>query len=155
MIRDNVVTMSRKDRFIKGILQYLQYSVIGISCGIIDIGSLNLFLLLWPTDNSVLLAIFNSISYGLAVLNSYIWNSRITFRKQAQKDYLQVVLFIIQAIISLGISDLSLVVAVHGFETFPILPSWFIYNASKGLSMFLSATSSFFFMKFMVFRKRK
>lgn len=155
MIPNSAVVMSIKDRFTKGILQYAQYSVIGISCGIIDIGSLNLFLILWPTHNSSLLATFNSIAYGLAVLNSYIWNSRFTFRKQARKSYRQMGLFIAQALVSLAISDLVLVFAVDGFNHFFILPNWFVYNASKGLSMFLSSTSSFFFMKFLVFRKIK
>ncbi|HET7577787.1 MAG TPA: GtrA family protein [Bacillales bacterium] len=155
MIPNSAVTLSFKDRVIKGILQYCQYSVIGASCGLIDIGSLNLFLYLWPTESDALLALFNSIAYGLAVLNSYIWNSRITFRKGARKDYRQVGLFILQALISLVISDLVFVLAIHGFREFSLFPNWMIHNASKGLSMFLSSTSSFFFMKFLVFRRKK
>lgn len=75
-----------KQKLLRGMFQYGQYSIIGISCGIIDIGTLNLLLFLWPTDQEIWLALFNTIAYSLAVFNSYIWNSRITFRHGHEKS---------------------------------------------------------------------
>lgn len=144
-----------KNRLLHGLLQYFQYSAIGISCGVIDIGSLNLFLFLWPTDQSLLLTVYNSVAYGLAVLNSYIWNSRLTFRAGTEKGYRQKILFIIQAGVSLLISNVVLLLAVDGLEWLPFLPLWLVHNTAKGISMFCSATASFFFMKFVVFRRRQ
>ncbi|HET7627101.1 MAG TPA: GtrA family protein [Bacillales bacterium] len=145
----------RKKRWIRAVLQYGQYSIIGISCGLIDLGSLNLFLVLWPTDDAVLLALFNTIAYGLAVLNSYIWNSRYTFRSGARHSRAQMVYFVLQALLALGVSNLVFILGVWTLEAFEGVPEWMIHNTAKGLSMFCSATTSFFLMKFVVFRKRK
>lgn len=154
-MKSSGVEMALKNRLVKGITQYAQYSVIGISCGVIDIGSLNLFLFLWPTDQTFLLALFNSIAYGLAVLNSYIWNSRLTFRKGTEKGYRQKAFFVIQAGLSLIISNVTLLLAVDALNWLSFFPLWFVYNAAKGISMFCSSTSSFFFMKFLVFREKE
>ncbi|EIM06934.1 hypothetical protein A1A1_08199 [Planococcus antarcticus DSM 14505] len=53
-------------------VQPLQFTAIGISNAAIDIGSLNLPLLLHPTDHGVLLVLSNTIAYCLAMGNSYL-----------------------------------------------------------------------------------
>ncbi|HEU5138610.1 MAG TPA: GtrA family protein [Bacillales bacterium] len=148
-----VMIVSLKERFRKGLFQYGQFSIIGVTSGILDLGSLNLLLFLFPTEDPVFLTLFNTIAYSLAVLNSYIWNAKYTFREGKERGYRQKLIFVAQAGVSLIISDVSFVLAIDLFHWFS-LPSWIEYNASKGASMFLSATSSFFFMKFFVFRKR-
>lgn len=138
----------------KGLIQYFKYSVVGLSCGAIDLGVLNGLLYFFPTRNGVMLAVFNTIAYSLAVLNSYIWNSRFTFQESSNHSYKQFFAFIAQAIISLVISNLVFVGGVALLSMFAFVPRWLINNIAKLTSMFCSSTSSFFFNKFFVFRSK-
>jgi putative flippase GtrA len=139
---------------VKGFIQYLKFGAVGLTSGVLDLGSLNLLLLIWPTSNHVLLVVFNTFAYALAVLNSYIWNSRYTFREGHANTHRQKVAFIVQAIISLFISDGVLYVGTYFLSTTNLFPKLVVYNIAKLLSMFLSSVASFFFMKFFVFRKK-
>jgi putative flippase GtrA len=122
--------------------------------GIIDLAALNLLLWIWPTTTAAGLFIINSIAYFLAVLNSYFWNSRLTFRVDAFLTSREKIKFVLQAAVSLIISNgvFLLFVPVFGRLT---LPLWVDQNASKGLSMAISSISSFFFMKYFVFVRRE
>ncbi|HET6871406.1 MAG TPA: GtrA family protein [Sporolactobacillaceae bacterium] len=139
---------------IRGFIQYIKFGAVGLTSGALDLGSLNLLLFIWPTSNHVLLVIFNTFAYDLAVLNSYIWNSRYTFKEGNSNSHGQKVAFILQAIISLFISDGVLYVGTSLLTTTHWFPKLVVYNIAKLLSMFLSSLASFFFMKFFVFRKK-
>ncbi|WP_240377392.1 GtrA family protein [Bacillus piscicola] len=138
----------------KGPFQFLQFSIIGIANAGVDIGTLNLLLLLFPTDDRVVLVVFNTIAYSLAVANSYFWNASITFRHTVEKSGRQRLLFILQGIVSLGVSNLVFLGLADILQLFPI-PRWFRYNLAKGIAMFLSFTASFFMIKYFVFKKKK
>lgn len=138
----------------KGPLELLQFSVIGISNALIDIGALNLLLLLFYTDEKGMLILYNTLAYILAVVNSYFWNASITFKRSAKGSNRQRLYFIIQAIISLGINNLVFILSNGLLENFGV-PNWLRYNIAKGLAMFLSFVASFFMIKYFVFRKSK
>ncbi|QDP41023.1 GtrA family protein [Radiobacillus deserti] len=136
--------------------QVLQFSFIGLTNAIVDLASLNLFLWIWPTEEAGLLLLFNTISYTLAIINSYFWNAKYTFGHHAKTDTREISLFIIQAIIALGISNavfigLMWVFHLPGMMYFPLFIE---SNISKAMAMILSSTTSFFLMKFFVFRNR-
>jgi putative flippase GtrA len=135
-------------------LQFLQFSIIGLVNAGIDIGTLNLLLLLFPTDDQYLLVLYNTIAYILAVSNSYYWNAKITFRYTAEGNYWQRFTFIFQALVSLGISNLIFIVGSY-FLGYTGIPSWFTYNLAKGLAMGLSSFTSFLMIKFIVFNEFK
>ncbi|UFT98268.1 GtrA family protein [Radiobacillus kanasensis] len=137
--------------------QVLQFSFIGLSNAVVDLASLNLLLWLWPTEETGLLLLFNTISYTLAIINSYFWNAKYTFGHHSKTDTREVSLFIVQAIIALGVSNavfIGLMWMFHlpGMMYFPLFVE---SNISKAAAMFLSSTTSFFLMKFLVFRKKK
>lgn len=67
-----------------GPFQFLQFGVIGIGNALIDIGTLNLLLILFYTEDRMMLTIYNSISYTLAIANSYFWNANITFNRTSK-----------------------------------------------------------------------
>ncbi|MFC2947108.1 GtrA family protein [Virgibacillus sediminis] len=138
----------------KGPFQFLQFSMIGFSNAAIDIGTLNLLLILFQTDERGWLIAFNTIAYTLAVANSYFWNASFTFRRSAKGSGRQRILFIVQGAVSLGVNNLMFLV----FNEILIwigLPSWLLYNISKGIAMAMSFTASFFMMKYVVFRDAK
>ncbi|MDC3417899.1 GtrA family protein [Aquibacillus salsiterrae] len=137
--------------------QVLQFGFIGASNAVVDILSLNILLLIWPTKGTGMLLTFNTISYILAIINSYIWNTKFTFSHRATSDTREMFLFIIQASIALVISNLVFIGAFQLLEVQPLLPipSFINQNIAKGLAMFLSSTASFLLMRYLVFRKRE
>ncbi|WP_026701317.1 GtrA family protein [Salibacterium aidingense] len=142
--------MAKKEKT-KGPFQFMQFSVIGLANAGVDIGTLNLLLLLFPTDERGLLALFNTIAYSLAVANSYFWNVLITFRNSAEGSNRQRLMFILQGIVSLGVNNLVFLGANQLFEWVG-MHRWLRYNIAKGCAMFLSFTSSFFMIKYFVFK---
>ncbi|RKQ33527.1 GtrA family protein [Oceanobacillus halophilus] len=136
------------------VIQVLQFSLIGGLNALIDIGSLNLLLLFWPTENSLFLLLFNTIAYLLAITNSYIWNSNWTFRKTSSKNRKEAVYFLIQALASLIISN---IVFVGGAFLLAILaiPTIAEQNIAKGSAMIISSAASFIFMRYFVFKKHR
>jgi len=138
----------------RGTIQYTQFSLIGIINGAIDLGALNLLLLTWPTHDEWSLFGYNSFAYILAVLSSYFWNSRLTFRNNVFFTKREKGLFVFQAAISLFISNGVFLLFIYWFQ-FISMPLWMIHNGAKGISMFLSSNSSFFLMKYLVFKKNR
>ncbi|WP_164669889.1 GtrA family protein [Virgibacillus doumboii] len=141
----------KKQKRKSGPFQFMQFSVIGFANAAIDIGTLNLLLLLFHTDERAMLLLYNTIAYTLAVANSYFWNASITFKKSAESSNRQRILFIVQGVVSLGINNLVFISANTLMEVIGI-PNWLRYNVAKGLAMFLSFVASFFMVKYFVFR---
>lgn len=131
--------------------QTLQFTIIGLSNAAVDIGSLNLLLLLHPTNHNLTLTIFNTIAYCLAVSNSYIWNSMITFRHTARGSSKQRFGFFLQGLFSLLINNGVFLLFNFLFQLIG-MPTWIRHNSAKALAMFASFTASFFMMKYFVFK---
>lgn len=133
---------------------FMKFTIIGAINSIIDLTSLNLLLFLFPTENSIILMLFNTIAYTLAMINSYFWNANWTFHQHATKSRREFLYFIIQAIISLIINT---IVFVSGAFLLRILavPTIYEQNIAKGLAMLISGIASFTFMRVIVFRKRR
>ncbi|WP_270180703.1 GtrA family protein [Alkalihalobacillus sp. CinArs1] len=140
----------------KGSKQVISFSAIGIMNALVDIGALNLLMLLFPTDDRIQLIFYNTIAYTLAITNSYFWNAKLTFPSKAIHDRKQVILFLIQAVIALGVSNLVFYGALFLFDLkWLSFPNYIERNIAKGLAMFLSSASSFFMMKHIVFPRTK
>ena len=73
-------------------VKYAQFSLVGVSNALVDLGVLNL-LLLAPTRDPELLVGFNIVALVLTNANSYLWNTLWTFRHQARHDAKQVSMF--------------------------------------------------------------
>lgn len=135
----------------RGPLQFLQFGVIGFANAGIDIGTLNLLLILFHTDDRMMLLLYNTIAYTLAIVNSYYWNASITFKRSAKGNNRQRILFIVQGLISLGVSNLVFL-GVNELLQLTSVPNWLRYNIAKGMAMFLSFLASFFMIKYFVFK---
>lgn len=149
--RGDVMEKSNKSR---APIQTLQFTIIGISNAAVDIGSLNLLLLLHPTNHSSTLTLFNTIAYCLAVGNSYFWNSRITFRREAKGSSRQRFAFFMQGLFSLFINNATFL-ALNWLFQFISMPVWVRYNIAKGLAMLASFSASFFMIKYLVFKNKE
>lgn len=134
-------------------IQTMQFTIIGLSNAAVDIGSLNLLLLLHPTNQNLTLTTFNTIAYCLAVSNSYLWNSMITFRHTARGNSKQRFGFFLQALFSLLINNGVFLLFNFLFQ-FIGMPAWIRHNSAKAVAMFASFTASFFMMKYFVFKEQ-
>ena len=136
-------------------MKYAQFSLVGVSNALVDVGVLNLFLLFWPTRSPELLVVYNIVALGLANANSYLWNTLWTFRDQARHDARQVSLFTAQGLLNVGVSNLLLWLTAHGLRAYTELSPLVSGNAAKGVSMVAASTMSFLFLRFFVFKRKK
>ena len=134
---------------------YAKFSVVGLTNGIVDYGTLNLLLLLFPTREPNHLAAYNLVALVLANTNSYFWNTRWTFRNRARHDYRQKAMFAAQALLNVGVSSAVLWLAARLLFTYAALPSIVVGNLAKVLSSVVATSLSFLILRCLVFRDIK
>lgn len=143
-----------KQRKLSTAHQYLRFCLVGLSNAVVDLGALNLLLLLYPTHSDLTLLLYNTIAVMLAILNSYLWNTRWTFHDQATRSRRERTLFIGQALLNIVINNIVLY-----FMT-DLLPSqtgeWSVFtaNLSKLAAMVAASTISFLLLRSIVYRPR-
>jgi putative flippase GtrA len=135
--------------------RFSKFSVVGLSNATIDIGVLNLFLWLEPTREVSLLVLYNGVALVLANLNSYLWNTLWTFRTRAEHDARQIVLFALQALVNIGISNGLFWALVHPIVAHTDVPTYLAGNVAKLISVTVASTVSFFIMRYVVFSRRR
>ncbi|OEH92730.1 GtrA family protein [Bacillus solimangrovi] len=145
--------MHKNNREWNNKLQFVQFGIIGISNALVDIVTLNVLLWMYTGKSYFVLIVINTISYCMAILNSYYWNSKFTFKHFATYSAKEKVAFTIQAVVSLFISNGVFFVAILVFE-YTSFALFFEKNLAKGLAMLLSSLASYFFMKKWVFELR-
>lgn len=135
------------------IAQYLHFSLVGLSNAVVDLGILNLLMLVHPTDDSLILVVDNTIAVAAAILNSYIWNSRWTFRKAATGSPRERALFMAQGILNVVVNDLVLLGMTAVLEPREDLNYLLLSNAAKLVAMLTASTLSFILLRTIVFRR--
>jgi len=134
--------------------QYLRFCMVGVSNAVVDLGALNLLLLLYPTTSDLTLLLYNTVAVMLAILNSYLWNTRWTFHEQATRSRRERTLFVAQAILNIAINNVVL------FFMTDLLPSqrgeWSIFtaNLAKLAAMVAASTISFLLLRSVVYRPK-
>jgi len=133
-------------------IKYAQFTLVGVSNMLVDLGVFNLFLFLISTRSPALLVSYNVAALVLANANSYLWNTLWTFRRQARHDARQVSMFGVQAAFNVGMSNLLLWGLAHGLLAYTALPSQISGNVAKVASMVAASTVSFVLLRHFVFR---
>ena len=144
-----------KAKLKRGGKRFSKFSLVGLSNAAIDIGVLNLFLWLEPTREVSLLVLYNGVALVLANLNSYIWNTLWTFRGRADHDVRQIVLFALQVLVNIGISNGLFWALVHPIIVHTEVPTYLAGNVAKIISVTVASTISFFIMRYVVFSRRR
>ncbi len=139
----------------RGSIRFSKFSVVGLSNAAVDIGVLNLFLWLQPTREVYLLVIFNGIALVLANANSYVWNTLWTFRGRAEHDLRQGVLFALQALINIGVSNTLFWALIHPLIVNTEIPTYLVGNVAKIASVLVASTISFFILRYVVFSRKR
>ena len=138
-----------------GSKRFSKFSIVGLSNAAIDIGVLNLLLWLEPTREVSLLVLYNGAALILANLNSYLWNTFWTFRGRAEHDKRQIVLFALQAIVNVAISNGLFWALVHPIVAHTDVSMYLAGNVAKIISVTVASTISFFIMRYVVFSRRR
>jgi membrane protein DedA with SNARE-associated domain/putative flippase GtrA len=136
-------------------IKYAQFSLVGISNAAVDLGVMNLLLLVHPTRSPELLVLYSFAALALANANSYLWNTLWTFKHHARHDAKQVGAFGVQTLLGIGLSSLVLWVVAHGLVAYADFPPLVGGNIAKVCSMVVGSTTNFLLLHFLVFRPEK
>jgi membrane protein DedA with SNARE-associated domain/membrane-associated phospholipid phosphatase len=134
-------------------IKYAQFSLVGISNAMVDLGVWNLLLLIYRTRSPEILVLYNLVALALTNGNSYLWNTLWTFRDHARHDAKQVGAFGLQAAVGIGVSTIVLWLVAHGLVAYANFPPLIGGNVAKLSSMVVGSTTSFLLLRFFIFRR--
>lgn len=135
------------------ILQVAKFGVVGVLNTLIDAGMLNLLSAWSGIYGGTLIILFNSVSFSVAVVNSYFWNKYWTFGSRDTQYGREFIQFIVVSAIGLGLNT-GLVYLLTTFVTPPggLAPQvW--ENVAKAIAIPLTFAWNFAGYKFIVFRQ--
>ena len=147
--------MGKRDKLRRGSVRFSKFTVVGLMNAGVDIGTLNLFLWLAHTRDPSVLAIYNGVALVLANANSYLWNTRWTFRGRASRDHRQRVLFAVQALIGMGVSNTLFWALIRPVLIYTDVPAYLAGNVAKIISVVVASVLSFFMMRYVVFSRKR
>jgi membrane protein DedA with SNARE-associated domain/putative flippase GtrA len=134
-------------------IKYAQFSLVGISNAMVDLGVWNLLLLNYPTRSPEILVLYNLLALALTNANSYLWNTLWTFKDHARHDAKQVGAFGLQAAVGIGVSSIVVWLVAHGLVVYANFPPLIGGNVAKLTSMVVGSTTSFVLLHFFIFRR--
>ena len=147
---------SARAKLTKGGIRLSKFTIVGFSNAVVDIGTLNLFLWLAPTRDPSVLVLYNGVALLLANLNSYVWNTRWTFRSRAKRnDFRQRALFALQVLVNITISNGLFWIMIRPVLIHTDVPAYLAGNVAKIISVVVASTIGFFFMRYVVFTRRR
>jgi putative flippase GtrA len=135
--------------------KYAQFSLVGFSNLLVDVGALNLLLFVAPTGSPEVLVLYNVAALVLANANSYLWNTLWTFRDEARHDAKQAGMFTAQGLLNVALGSALLWLAAHGLNAYTDLSPWVGGNVAKAISTVAASTVSFIFLRLFVFRPKE
>ena len=136
------------------VVQFLRFCAVGGLNTFVDVFAFNLLIWVFPTQDSGLLVIFNSLAYLIGAVNSYCWNKLWTFRQRSETTNDQIVRFAL--ITSLGIicNDAFLWLATNILTSLSLTSILWV-NVAKVSAIAGSVTVSYIGMRFGVFTKKE
>lgn len=131
--------------------QFAKFGLVGFLNTTIDFGVLNILVSIFKIYSGIGIVVINTISFSLAVINSYFWNKYWTFESKAGISGEEFVRFIVISIIGLLIND-GVVYIITTFIS-PIISLVFWVNMAKILAIIIQLLWNFIGYKLIVFRK--
>ncbi|HEY7834202.1 MAG TPA: GtrA family protein [Ktedonobacterales bacterium] len=132
--------------------QYAQFTLVGVTNAVVDLGVLNLLLALHPTRSPLPLLLDNTLAVALAILNSYLWNTRWTFRAGVTHRRSQRALFVAQALLNIAINNVVLLAVANVLPPSLSVSTFVLNNIAKLAAMLAASTCSFLLLRLVVFR---
>ena len=133
--------------------QFLRYCLVGGANTLMDLLMLNVLLWRFPTNNVLVLVVYNSVAYSSGAVTSFFLNKYWTFRRKQRTTGREVVRFAI--ILALEILYSNGLVWLAGKALQPLITNVTLWgNASKLLAVAGGAVLSYTFMRFWTFAGR-
>jgi putative flippase GtrA len=132
--------------------QFLRFCVVGGLNTFVDVLIFNLLVWGFPTQDSGLLVVFNSVAYAVGALNSFCWNKLWTFRQRSGATSDQVTRFVLVTSLGIMCNDAFLWLATTILTTFS-LTSFVWINVAKISAIAGSVAVSYVGMRLSVFTK--
>ncbi len=130
--------------------QLMRFCVVGVLNTALDLLLLNGLLWLFPTTDSWLIVLFNTLAYGVGALNSFFCNKYWTFRHRQRTTAGEVRRFVITTLLAITCNDILIWIANNLFH--PLVnnrPLW--VNASKIVAIAGTVLVSYLGMRLWVF----
>lgn len=135
--------------------QFLKFITVGLLNTAVELIIYNICLAIHSTVHPATLTLYSTLGVGGAILNSYVWNSRWAFREARARSGVsamkQRVLFVIQALVNIGINDAVTVVLTPALVGTHIMPAVVSQNLAKVVAMMTSSFSSYAMLRLLVF----
>jgi putative flippase GtrA len=147
-------TASTKRSTTKIVLQFLRFCTVGGLNTCVDLLAFNLLIWIFPTQDSGLLVIFNSLAYLIGAVNSFCWNKIWTFRQRSEASNDQIVRFALVTSLGIICNDAFLWLATSIFASLSLTSILWV-NVAKVIAIAGSVTVSYVGMRFGVFTKKE
>ena len=134
------------------LLQILRFCLVGGMNTFVDVLIFNLLVWGFPTQDSGLLVIFNSLAYLIGAINSFCWNKLWTFKQRSSASNDQLARFAIVTSMGIICNDAFLWLATSILNSFS-LHSFLWVNVAKICAIGGSVAVSYLGMRFSVFTK--
>jgi putative flippase GtrA len=134
-------------------MQVGRFGIVGIGNTVLDLFLFNVLLWLLPTQNTMLILVYNSIAYAIGAVNSFLLNKYWTFQRKHAATPGEVFRFILTTAAGILCSDLILWLAamllshISGNTTL-------LNNLAKLLAVGGTASVSYFGMRAWVFVRK-
>lgn len=135
--------------------QYGSFLLVGLINAAVDIGVFNLLSALFPTRSALWMAFYNSAAVALAIVSSYLFNSRWTFRREIRHTLREKVLFAGQGLINVLVSDGIILDGTIWLNHNWSGNVWVAQNLLKVAAMVIASNTSFFLIKTLIFARKK
>jgi len=131
-----------------------KFSAIGTLNSLLDLGVVNIFIMLTGVAGGWLFSFFKAISFLLAATNSYFWNKFWTFQSRTPATWREYVFFAIFTILSvfINVTTASLVVNFMAIPPGISLKLWANIGALAATAV--SLAFNFFLYKTVVFERK-
>jgi len=148
-------TDRREGRWAPIFRQFLKFITVGLLNTAVELVVYNALLLIHPAHNARILTLYSTIGVVAAIINSYVWNSRWAFKeardRRGHSTLRQQVLFLIQALINIGINDIVTVGLTPALVAALPVPIVISQNMAKVGAMATSSLSSYAMLRLVVF----
>lgn len=133
--------------------QITKFGAIGVANTVIDFGILNFLSLKFQIFSGGGLTALNTIAFSVAVINSYFWNKRWTFKSEQNNSSRQFIEFVIVSVIGALINTGIVYLATTFIPPFGGVSKEIWLNIGKLAATFISLAWNFVGYKFIVFKK--
>ena len=134
------------------IWQVAKFVLVGVLNTIVDLGILNILILLSGAATGLAYSLFKGVSFLCATVNSYYWNKYWTFEKKKTKNVKEFLQFFIVSLIgfAINVGVASMVVNLISPQFGLSLKAW--ANVGAIIATFCAMTWNFLRYKFIVFK---